>query len=283
MKFSKLEQEVIIDLCQWANNKANEFKSTRSFLKEKGFKKGTGLFAFSKEDNQRPPTILCIDMNINKIEDFQAIINHTSFILYFIKKLQKEGLITISEGRYSKDKEYAYGIFTDATILGIEKEKNKEPWSYSFTYIEKQNPLQLHLVGEDCNIQNSKGVALDYHNVELFCRLDIFDLVASNIALDQELIDLANNNFKTKDERMFEKSLCLARIAILVAIVVPLFVTKCTQTKMDYEQFNRIDTNQTKIINNLQIMNSHNIIKDSVCESRIKEFDSISSISKNKK
>ena len=66
MKFSSLEQQVIKDLCDWAQ-KANDFKAVRHFFSEKAFPEETGLFTFSNEYEDRPPIILCI--NIEKYSE----------------------------------------------------------------------------------------------------------------------------------------------------------------------------------------------------------------------
>ena len=53
-------------------------------------------------------------------------------------------------------------------------------------------------------LNRDNHVALPYHCMEIFTRFDTFDLVSSNIALEQELFELVKNNFKTNDEIMLE-------------------------------------------------------------------------------
>ena len=82
MKFSTLEKDVIVNLCNWAQI-PNEFHATRQFFSQKGLIKGTGLFSFSKEIANRPPTILCIDINIHNPKEYVQIYNQTLFHLHF--------------------------------------------------------------------------------------------------------------------------------------------------------------------------------------------------------
>ena len=122
-----------------------------------------------------------------------------------MRKLERLGLVTISEGRYSKEKEYAIGTFADASIIGILKVSGRSQWCYSFTYLSKGHNYSLELVEDRLTIRNRDNqAALPYHCMEIFTRFDTFDLVSSNIALEQELFELVKNNFKTNDEIMLE-------------------------------------------------------------------------------
>ena len=204
MKFSTLEKDVIVNLCNWAQT-PNEFHATRQFVSQKGLIEGTGLFSFSKEIENRPPTILCIDTTIQNPNSFNSIYNQTLFVLFFLRKLERLGLVTISEGRYSKEKEYAIGTFADASIIGILKVSGRSQWCYSFTYLSKGHNYSLELVEDGLTIRNRDNqAALPYHCMEIFTRFYTFDLVSSNIALEQELFELVKNNFKTNDEIMLE-------------------------------------------------------------------------------
>ena len=204
MKFSTLEKEVIVNLCNWAHT-PNEFYATRHFISQKGLIEGTGLFSFLKEIDYRPFAILCIDTTKQKPEKFNSIYNQTLFVLFFLRKLERLGLVTISEGRYSKEKEYAIGTFADARIIGVLKVPYRSQWCYSFTYLSKDHNYSLELVEDGLTIRyRDNHVALPYHCMEIFTRFDTFDLVSSNIALEQELFELVKNGFKTNDEIMLE-------------------------------------------------------------------------------
>ncbi len=205
MRFSTLEQSVIVDLCDWAQT-PNVFLATRNFISQKGLNTGTGLFSFSKEIENRPATILCIDTNIHKPEEFVQIYNQTLFRLYFLRKLERLGLVTISEGRYSSEAEYAIGTFADASIIGIRKVSDQAQWRYSFSYSKKgYPPYNLELIENGLTIRNrDNNVVLPYYCMEIFCRFETFDLLGSNIALEQELFELVENGFKTNDEIMLE-------------------------------------------------------------------------------
>lgn len=204
MRFSTLEQSVIVGLCDWAQI-PNEFHATRQFFSQKGLIKGTGLFSFSKEIANRPPTILCIDINIHNPEEYVQIYNQTLFHLHFLRKLERLGLVTISEGRYSREAEYAIGTFADASIIGIRKVPDQAQWCYSFTYSSKGHNYSYELVEDGLTIRNRDNqAALPFNCMEIFSRFETFDLVSSNIALEQELFELVKNGFKTNDEIMLE-------------------------------------------------------------------------------
>lgn len=204
MKFSTLEKDVIVNLCNWAQI-PNEFHATRQFFSQKGLIKGTGLFSFSKEIANRPPTILCIDINIHNPKEYVQIYNQTLFHLHFLRKLERLGLVTISEGRYSREAEYAIGTFADASIIGIRKVPDQAQWCYSFTYLSKGHNYSFELVEDGLTIRNRDNqAALPFYCMEIFSRFETFDLVSSNIALEQELFDLVKKGFKTNDEIMLE-------------------------------------------------------------------------------
>lgn len=208
MKFSELEKGVIRDLCAWAGKaNANVFIPTRDFFSEKALKEGVGLFFFSKEEDGRPPIILCIDIDKFAAEKYPDVHNNVLFLLYFLRKLEQLGLVTISEGRYSKDKEYAVATFKDVAITGIRRITGKE-WGYSFIYVKKGNEgFRAVLVQNGLTIKRQDDdVALLYHTEEVFSRFDAFSLVSSNISLEQDLFDLVEKDFKTNEELMLENA-----------------------------------------------------------------------------
>ena len=45
-------------------------------------------------------------------------------------------------------------------------------------------------------------MALPFYNFDIFTRFDGFDLVSSNIALEQELFELVSNGFKTTESSL---------------------------------------------------------------------------------
>lgn len=205
MIFSTLEQKVIKDLCCWAST-PNVFNSTRDFLSQKGLCKGTGLFSFSKEIENRPPTVLSVDIVAHQHGEYNNIYNQTLFVLYFLRKLERLGFVTISEGRYSSEKEYAIAVFTDASIIGIRNTSDETQWSYSFTYMRRGGEaIDAELIENALTIRRRDNEeALSYVSMELFSRFDTFDLISSNIALEQELFDLLDNGFRTSEELMLE-------------------------------------------------------------------------------
>lgn len=206
MKFSSLEQNVIKDLCEWGK-KANVFFPIRNFFRENVLIRGTGVFLFSKEVDERPPIILCIHINQHNVSEYENISNHILFHLHFLRKLERLGLVTISEGRYSEEKEYAFALFKDLSIIGLHKTA-EEPWGYSCRVLIPQNdPLDVELIASGLTLRRQdNSSALPYHNMEIFSRFDAFDLVSSNIALEQELFNLVENGFKATEELMLENA-----------------------------------------------------------------------------
>lgn len=206
MKFSSLEQKVIKDLCLWGKT-ANVFSPIRNFFRENVLIAGTGVFLFSKEEGERPPIILCINIDKHNGAEYENICNHILFQLHFLRKLERLGLVTISEGRYSEDKEYAFALFKDISVIGLHKTE-KEPWGYSARVLLPQDePLDVELIASGLTLRRRDNrMALPYHNMEIFSRFDAFDLVSSNIALEQELFSLVGNGFKTTEELILENA-----------------------------------------------------------------------------
>lgn len=204
MKFSYTEQQAIIALCEWAN-RSNSFYAVRTFFKEKALPVGTGIFTFSKEDGNRPVTVLCLNFKIQPIENLNRIYNDVLFYLHFLRKLERLGLVTISEGRYDSEKEYSIASFNGVSIIGIRRH-SESPLTYSFLMQEPgDDAQQAVLSSDDLTIRDFRTtIPLDYHNVEIFSRFDSFGLISSNIAVEQELFDLKEHDFKTIEERMLE-------------------------------------------------------------------------------
>lgn len=203
MKFSSLEQKLISELCDWAQN-ANEFKAVRNFFSERALPKGTGLFTFSNEYEDRPSIILCVNINEHQADNYSTISNHILFLFHFLNKLERYGLVTISKGRYSENDEYGIATFSGLSVIGIKKIQGEE-WGYSCTLVNRENVIPSELVKNGLTLRRSDNkIALPFYNFEIFARFDGFDLVSSNIALEQELFELVSNGFKTTEELMLE-------------------------------------------------------------------------------
>lgn len=203
MKFSSLEQKVIQDLCDWAQE-ANDFKSIRNFFSDKALPEATGLFTFSSEFQDRPPIILCVNIDKYTVDTYSSIYNHILFLLHFLKKLEQYGLVTISKGRYSEDEEYGIATFSGLSVIGIRKMQGNE-WGYSCTVVNGGNAVPSELIKNGLTLRRSDDkLALPFYNVEVFTRFDGFDLISSSIALEQELFELVSNGFKTTEELMLE-------------------------------------------------------------------------------
>lgn len=239
MKFSLLEQNVISDLCSWAQS-ASTFCPIRSFFRSKALHKGTGLFTFSNEIENRPPTILCVSIQLIEVGEYEEICNNVIFVLHFLRKLESLGLVTISEGRYDEDKEYVVAAFADFDVTTFRKTSDN-PWNYSFGLLERgKNVRNLELIQNGLTIRDeATKVALPYHTMEIFSRIDSFKLLSSNIALDQGLFDLIENGFKTTEELMLDTASRQLRTSNLLLSEAQIQTKKSTeyieQTKIQFE------------------------------------------------
>ena len=100
---------------------------------------------------------------------------------------------------------------------------------YLSTDIKKVHSVNvLELLPEARKIEDS-------HLCEL---LDKFE--NTKIYPSDELCRLVANDFKSEDEKKYQKQYILSIIAVLVAIVLPIILNKCTTTKIDEEQIERI-------------------------------------------
>ena len=80
-----------------------------------------------------------------------------------------------------------------------------DEWGYSFTIVKNGKEIPSELVKSGLTLRRlDNQVALPFYTLEVITRFDGFDLVSSNIALEQELFDLVSNGFKTTEERMLE-------------------------------------------------------------------------------
>jgi len=247
MKFSSLEQKVIRDLCDWAQ-KANEFNAVRNFFSNKALPEETGLFTFSNEYEDRPPIILCVNIHKYPAEEYQSIYNQILFLLHFLKKLERFGLVTISEGRYSEENEYGIATFSGLSFIGVRKIQGDD-WGYSFTITQRDKVIPSELVKNGLTLRRSDNkAALPYHNVEVFTRFDGFDLISSSIAIEQELFELVTNGFKTTEELMLEnagKQLTTAKNILTQAEEQSkLALTDINQAKTNFETAQKIAREQ---------------------------------------
>ena len=117
MRFGTLERKYIKELCGYVG-KSDEFYQIRNVLSEVVLPKGTGIFVFSKDINDRPSTILSIDVNQHSEKELDEIYNRILFFLHLVRKLERLGYVIISEGRYNKECEYAIACFSRGISVG---------------------------------------------------------------------------------------------------------------------------------------------------------------------
>lgn len=215
MKFSKLEQEQIKKLCEWAKE-ANRFMPIRDFYACSGLEEGTGVICIYDENTRQPKSILyvenekCEEDDYDKIREYE---NNCLFRFSFIYKLEKLGLVTISKVSFPNEDSKGWACFEGfknaSAIDTIDNEFGKYNFivsnEFGFSIIEINQFWQISKIGtgEDCG----------YTIRELSSKLDIFGLVTSVVSIEQELFELVSNGFKTYEDIQLEEAQNQTKIA----------------------------------------------------------------------
>ena len=113
MKFSKLEQEQIKKLCEWAKE-ANRFMPIRDFYACSGLEEGTGVICVYDEKSHQPKSVLYVDAEKCEEDEFVKIREYENNCLFrfsFIYKLERLGLITISKTSYPNTDSKGWACF----------------------------------------------------------------------------------------------------------------------------------------------------------------------------
>lgn len=208
MKFSKLEQEQIKKLCEWAKE-ANRFMPIRDYYACSGLEEGTGVICVYDENTRQPKSILyvenekCEEDDYDKIREYE---NNCLFRFSFIYKLEKLGLLTISKVSFPNEDSKGWACFEGfknaSAIDTIDNEFGKYNFivsnEFGFSIIEINQFWQISKIGtgEDCG----------YTIRELSSKLDIFGLVTSVISFEQELFELVSKGFKTYEDIQLEEA-----------------------------------------------------------------------------
>ena len=106
---------------------------------------------------------------------------------------------------------------------------------------------------------------------------DVYELLDSYVHINQSLIELQSNNFKTNEEQQLAEAQKQKKIAIgavilsVCAIIASIFVPRSTPSTINYSQFDSIQTNQSELINILRELKINQIDNDSL----IKELNSV--------
>lgn len=215
MKFSKLEQEQIKMLCEWAKD-ANRFMPIRDYYACSGLEEGTGVICIYDENTRQPKSILyvenekCEEDDYDKIREYE---NNCLFRFSFIYKLEKLGLVTISKVSFPNEDSKGWACFEGfknaSAIDTIDNEFGKYNFivsnEFGFSIIEINQFWQISKIGtgEDCG----------YTIRELSSKLDIFGLVTSVVSIEQELFELVSNGFKTYEDIQLEEAQNQTKIA----------------------------------------------------------------------
>lgn len=216
MKFSKLEQEQIKKLCEWAKE-ANRFIPIRDFYACSGLEEGTGVICIYDEKSHQPKSVLYVDAEKCEEDEFVKIREYENNCLFrfsLIYKLERLGLITISKTSYpnadSKGWACFEGFMNASAIDVIEEGIGK---NYIFL---ASNDKGVEIVEIDefwqLSIKTTREVC-KYTIRELSSKLDIFGLVTSVVSIEQELFELVSNGFKTYEDIQLEEAQNQTKIA----------------------------------------------------------------------
>ena len=214
MKFSKLEQEQIKKLCEWAKE-ANRFMPIRDFYACSGLEEGTGVICVYDEKSHQPKSVLYVDAEKCEEDEFVKIREYENNCLFrfsFIYKLERLGLITISKTSFPNTDSKGWACFE-----GYKKAFpiDRIQCFNDFTFIE-DNGKDFKIIKLDHfgNLSNRvTREVFDYSNKEISSKLDIFGLVTSVVSIEQELFELVSNNFKTYEDIQLEEAQNQTKIA----------------------------------------------------------------------
>lgn len=284
MKFSKLEQEQIKKLCEWAKE-ANQFMPIRDYYACSGLEKGTGVICIYDENARQPKSILYVDEDKCKEDDFEKIReyeNNCIFRFSFIYKLERLGLITISKTSYPNTDSKGWACFSGypkAAPIDIVEEFSND-YIILFTY-GRDKIVAMESFGDLYNKVTSE--LLNYSHKEISSKLDIFGLVTSVVSIEQELFELTENNFKSYEDIQLEEvqtqtkaaqeslkeaqrqtkwsigAFVLSVLAIIASIIVP----QCVESTINQNQFDTLKILQKELNEGMKDLKNKQTDKDS--------------------
>lgn len=308
MKFSKLEQEQIKKLCEWAKE-ANRFMPIRDYYACSGLEEGTGVICIYDEKSHQPKSTLYVDAEKCKEDEFVKIREYENNCLFrfsFIYKLERLGLITISKTSYPNTDSKGWACFE-----GYKKAFpiDRIQCFNDYTFIEDNGKdFKIIKLDDFGNLSNRVTREIfDFSNKEISSKLDIFGLVTSVVSIEQELFELVSNDFKTYEDIQLEEArkqtesaqeslkeaqkqtrwsigaVCLSILTLIASIVMPIILSKCStdsiENKMEKSQFDSIQSKQNELINTLYPLKTIQITNDSLIKKLNLAKESIDEIS----
>lgn len=207
MKFSKLEQEQIKKLCEWAKE-ANRFMPIRDFYACSGLEEGTGVICVYDEKSHQPKSVLYVDAEKCEEDEFVKIREYENNCLFrfsLIYKLERLGLITISKTSYPNTDSKGWACFEGyKKAFPIDRIQCFNDYTFIVDDGKDFKIIELdHFGGLSDRVTRE---VFDYSNKELSSKLDIFGLVTSVVSIEQELFELVSNDFKTYEEIQLEEA-----------------------------------------------------------------------------
>ena len=299
MKFSKLEQEEIKKICEWAKT-PDIFLGISHYLSHYGLQDGTGIFSFPNEN-----LILCFDTEMFDNDNFYPnggnAIKKTVFTLNFILKLERLNYVTLVP---EKGVEFLYSFKGDVYIKNIEKNE----FDYYFSYLnDKVNSTKAKLIYKDNVIIDTETKKQIYFCYPIQFEFDSYRLLSSYMMVNQELFELVSNDFKTYEDIQLEEAkkqtksaqdslkeaqrqtrwsigaVCLSILTLIASIVMPIILSKCStdpiENKMEKSQFDSIQSKQNELINTLYPLKNIQITNDSLIKELNLANESIDEIS----
>lgn len=214
MKFSKLEQEQIKKLCGWAKD-ANRFMPIRDYYACSGLEEGTGVICIYDEKSCQPKSILYVDAEKCKEDEFVKIREYENNCLFrfnFIYKLERLGLITISKTSFPNTDSKGWACFEGyKKAFPIDRIQCFNDYTFIVDDGKDFKIIELDHFGNLSNRVTRE--VFDYSNKEISSKLDIFGLVTSVVSIEQELFELVSNNFKTYEDIQLEEAQNQTKIA----------------------------------------------------------------------
>lgn len=214
MKFSKLEQEQIKKLCEWAG-KANRFMPIRDYYACSGLEEGTGIICIYDEKVRQPKSILYADEDKCKENEFEKIREYENYCLFrfsFIYKLERLGLLTISKTSYPNTDSKGWACFSGYTqAAAIDIIDGFDGYTFLLGSGKDLRIVEMDYFG-DLSDRVTREV-FEYSHKEISSKLDIFGLVSSVISLEQELFELVSNGFKTYEDIQLEEAQKQSKLA----------------------------------------------------------------------
>ena len=148
---------------------------------------------------------------------------------------------------------WCINIHNDVILQNIKDDEGRMNNIYEYLYANVLGRINLidrlqdeHLIYLSTDIKKKYSVNItallpEARKIEDPCLCELLDKFENTkIYPSDELCRLVANGFKSEDEKKYWKQYYLSVFAVIVAIVLPIILNKCTSTKIDEEQVERI-------------------------------------------